>query len=67
MKQAKEEMNRKKEYIQTLKTVKESKVGEESSVKKENEQLKEELEKLKKQMKEISRKDTSFKDFRVLK
>ena len=46
--------------------MKESKVGGEESVKKENEQLKEELEKLKKQVKELSRKDNSFKDFRVV-
>jgi len=34
-------------------------------MKKENESLKEEIEKLKKQIKEISRKDTSLKDFKV--
>lgn len=49
-----------------MKILKESKIGEEGNLKKENESLKEEIEKLKKQVKEISRKDTSFKDFKVV-
>lgn len=64
LKLAKDDIQRKKEVINNLKSVKENKAGGQDDLKKENEQLKEEVDKLKKQIKEISRKDTSFKDFR---
>ena len=66
LKLSKDDIQRKKEVINNLKSVKENKAENKEDLKKDNEQLKEEVDKLKKQIKEISRKDTSFKDFRVI-
>lgn len=64
MKQAKEELNRKKEFIQSLKTVKEVKNSETDELRREIDNLKEEIEKLKKQNKELLRKEQSYKEFK---